>query len=79
MHEMQSIFTDVRSMCLSHGSSKLHCAKLAKHKQMLFGVNTPVIPWNTVLDVSPDPPTERGLSFKFWDALLSSERLKLET
>jgi len=47
---------------------------------MLFGMNTPGDPWNIVLDMGPDSPTERGRgpSFKFWDPLLSMEGLKLE-
>jgi len=39
MHEMQSILTDVRgvcqSVCLSRGSSRLHCAKMAEQIKML--------------------------------------------
>jgi len=64
MHEMQSILTDVHGICLSvslsRGSSRLHCAKMAEQIKMLFGANTPGGPWNIVLDVGPDPPTERG-------------------
>jgi len=59
MREMQSIITDVRgvclSVCLSRGSSRLHCAKITEHINMLFGVNTSGSPWNIVLEVSPDP------------------------
>jgi len=44
MHEMQTIVTDVRgvcpSVCLSRGSTRLHCAKTAKRVKILFGVNT---------------------------------------
>jgi len=62
MPEMQTIVTNVRgiylTVCLSRGSSRLLCAKMAEH--MLFGVNTPGGPWNIVLDVGPDPLTERG-------------------
>jgi len=45
---------------------------MAEQIRMLFGVNTPRSPWNIVLDVGPDPPTERwrGPSFKFWDSPL---------
>jgi len=32
---------------------------MAKQIKMLFGVNTPGRPWNIVLDVGPDSPTER--------------------
>jgi len=62
MHEMQSILTDVRGVCLSVScsSSRLHCAKMAEQIKMLFGVNTSRAPWNIVLDVGPDSATERG-------------------
>jgi len=68
------------SAILSRGSSRLHCTKMAEQIKMLFGVNTPGGPQNDVLDMSPDPPTdrERGPTFKFWDPLISSEWLKLE-
>jgi len=43
MHKMQTIVTDVRvvspSVCLSHGSTRLHCAKTAQRIKMLFDVN----------------------------------------
>jgi len=52
MHEMQSILTDVRSVCqsvcLSRGSSRLHCAKTAEQINMLFGVNTSGGKWNII-------------------------------
>jgi len=48
------------SVCLSRGSSRLHCAKIAEQIKMLFGMNTPGGPRNIVLDVGPDAPTERG-------------------
>jgi len=55
-----SVCQSVRqSVCLSRGSSRLHCAKMAEQIKMLFRVNTPGGPWNIVLDVSPDPP-KRG-------------------
>jgi len=45
MHEMQTVVTNDHAMCssvcLSHGSSRLHCAKMAEQVKMLFGVNTP--------------------------------------
>jgi len=45
MHEMQSVLIDVGSVCLSvslsHGSSLLHCAKMAEQIKMLIRVNTP--------------------------------------
>jgi len=73
MHEMQTIVTDVRGVCLS----VCHAAQLGfavqkwlnRFIKMLFGVNTPGGPWNTVLDGGPDPP-KRGRgepTFKFWD------------
>jgi len=45
MHKMQPIVTDVRgvcpqSVCLSRGSTRLHCAKTAERIKILFGVNT---------------------------------------
>jgi len=54
---------------------------MAEQINMLFGGNTPGGPWNIVLDVGPDLSSERekGPSFKFWDFILSSERLKLAT
>jgi len=70
-----------QSVCLSRGPSRLHCAKMAKQTQMLFGVNTSGGPWNIMLDVGPDPFTDRGRrpTFKLWGFLISPERLKLET
>jgi len=45
MREMQSILTHVPgvclSVCLSHVSSRLHCAKMAEQIKILFRVNTP--------------------------------------
>jgi len=37
-------------------------------------------PWNIVLDVGSDLPTDRGResTFKFWDPFISPERLKLQ-
>jgi len=49
MHEMQSILTDVRAVCLSRGSSRLRCAKMAEPIKVLFGVNTIGRPWSIVL------------------------------
>jgi len=67
---MQSILTDVRSIylsvCLSRGSSRLHFAKMAEQIKMVFRVNAPGGPWNTALDVGPDPLTEEletGISY----------------
>jgi len=66
MNEMQTNDTDVHGVILSsRGSSLLHCAKMAEQ----IKVNTIGGSWNIVLDVGPDPPTERkrGPAFKFWD------------
>jgi len=73
MHEMHTIVTDVRSVCLSVclscGSSWLHCAKMAEQIKMVFGVNTLGDPRNIVLDVGLGLPQrgEAGPTFKFWD------------
>jgi len=60
-----------QSVRLSRGLSRLHCAKMTEQITMLFVVNTHRGPWNTVLDVSPDPSTILG-------PLVSPERLKLQ-
>jgi len=65
MHEMQSILTDVCSISPSRGSSRCHCAKMAEQIKTLFGVNTPGGPWNIMLDVGPDPPTDSGRRVQF--------------
>jgi len=63
MHEMQSVLTDVRgvclSVCLSRGPSRLRCAKMAEQIKMLSGMNTPGGPGSIVLDVGADP-SQRG-------------------
>jgi len=60
---MQTIVTDVSgvypSVCLSHGSTRLHCAKTAQWIKMLFERNTLGDPWNIVLHGGPDLP-QRG-------------------
>jgi len=38
MHDMQTIVTDDPGVCLSRGSTRLHCAKMAERIKMLFGV-----------------------------------------
>jgi len=48
------------SVSLSRDSSRLRCAKMAEQIKVLFVVNTPGDPWNIVLKVGHDPPTERG-------------------
>jgi len=72
MHEMQSILTDVRgvclSVCLSRGSSRLHCAKVAELIKILFGVNTPGACGALCQTRVLIPPQKvEGPSFKFWD------------
>jgi len=68
-----------QSVCLSHGSARLHCAKTAERSKMLFGVNTLVDPWNIVLHGGPDLPTGEGdLLLNFGTSLISPEWLKLE-
>jgi len=81
MHEMLTILADVHGVCLSCGSSRPHSAKMAKQIKMLCEVNTLGGPWYIVLDVGPDPPTERdrGPLFNFGTPLISSEWPKLDT
>jgi len=57
MHEMQTIGTDNRGVCLSRGSTRLHFAKTAKWIKVLFGVKTLESPRNIILDGSPKPHT----------------------
>jgi len=51
---MQTVVTDDRgvcpSVCLSRGSTRLHCAKTAERMKMLFAVNSFEGPRNIVLD-----------------------------
>jgi len=60
MHEMLTILTDVRgvclSVCLSCSSSWLRCAKMAEHIKMLFEVN---YSWKPTKRTRRDPPTDR--------------------
>jgi len=71
MHEMQTIVTDIRGVCmsvrppvcLSRGSTRLHCAKTAEQIKILFGVNTLGGPRNIVLDGGSDPPLRGGGRF----------------
>jgi len=89
MYEMETVVADVRgvslsvclSVCLSRGSSRLHCARTAEPIKMLFGMNTPGDPWNIVLDVGPDPPQrgEGGPLLNFGSLLIFPEQPKLET
>jgi len=57
------------SIFLSRGSTVLHCAKAAERIKILFGVNSPAGPWNSVLGGGPDPlPQRRKESWeKFWE------------
>jgi len=47
------------SVCLSRGSTRLHCAKTAELIKMLFMMNSLGGPWNTVLRAGTDSP-QRG-------------------
>jgi len=68
MHEMQTIVTDIRgvrqSVCLSRGSTRLHCAKTAEQIKMLFGVNSLGSQENIVLERSPDLPSARKMGIR---------------
>jgi len=54
-------------ICLSSGSTRLHCATVAERIKILFGVNTLRGPWNIVLHEGPDPPphSKRGVGENF--------------
>jgi len=79
MLPMIAVFVSL-SVRLSHGSTRLYCAKTAERIKMLLGVNTHYRGsmehcvrrrfWS---------PTERGhvTTSEFWDPLVSPERLKL--
>jgi len=64
MHEMHTTVTDVSgvcpSVCLSLGSTRLHCAKMAKWTKVLFGVNILGGPWNILLVGGSWSPLQRG-------------------
>jgi len=78
MRAVQPIVTNVCGVSLSRGSTLLHCAKTAEQIKMLFGVKTLGGPWDIMLLGGPKTPQlERGLTFKFWDHLVSPEWLKL--
>jgi len=65
------------SVCLSHGSTRLHGAKTAERIKVPFGVNTPAPGGPGVLI-----PHRDGLRALFWilgSPLTSLERLKLQT
>jgi len=54
MHEVQTV------VCLSRGSARLRCAKMAEQIEILFGLKSLGGLTISVLDVGPDPPTETG-------------------
>jgi len=58
MHEMQAIATDIRgvcqSVCLSRGSTRLHCAKTGETDQDPLWSEHPWSSRNIVLDGGPD-------------------------
>jgi len=76
MHEMQTIVTDDRgvrlsvclSVCLSCGSIRLHCAKMAE-----------LFPGSSRNIVIPPQRSEWGILLNFGTPLVFPERLKLET
>jgi len=78
MHIVQTIVTDDCGVCLSRGSTWLHCAKMAEQIKMLFGVNTSGGPGNTGVLI----PLYIGVmrpTFECSDPLVSLEWLKLQT
>jgi len=64
MHEMETTVTDVRSVCLSHGSTRLRCAKMAERIKILFAVNTLGGPRNIVIDGVLIPRSKGGDSMQ---------------
>jgi len=59
-------------VCLSRGSTELHCTKTAKRIKMLFVRNTLGNPWDIVLHWGPDPHSKgKG------DPLLNSETSRI--
>jgi len=67
MPEMQTFVTDVRgvrpSVCLSRGSTRLHCVKTAEQIKILFGVNTLGGPKEHRVRRESWSPTARGGRF----------------
>jgi len=65
-----------QSVCLSCSLTGLHCAKTAKMDQGSVWGEHCLAPRDIVLHWGPDPPEDRGrgLTFKFWDFLVSPER-----
>jgi len=81
IQEMQTIVTHMcsvcQSVCLSCGSTWLHCERMAEWIKILFGMNTHGGPWNIVgLDICTARQTGVG---KIWPIVDSLEWLKLET
>jgi len=64
MREVQDIATATDVSCLSvplsHGLTRLYCAKTAERIEILFGLNTLGGLRSIVLDGSPDPPQRGG-------------------
>jgi len=77
MHEMQTTVTDVHGVCLSCGSPRLHCAKMAEEIKMLFGVNNTSSPWNAVRHADPFTQREEDIILNFGTTLITWEWLKL--
>jgi len=69
-----------QSVCLSRGSTRLHCAKMAEQIKILFMVNTPGGPSNIVLDGGPDTTSARRGGFDaafaklLWPLVLSDRQ-----
>jgi len=84
---LQTVVTDVcgvwLSVCLSRGSSRLHCEKMAERIKILFEVNTPGGPKIIVLHGAQIPHSEGRQSWgkfcQLWTHCISQQRLKLET
>jgi len=62
-----------QSVCHSHGSAQLYCAKTAEQIKILFGINTLGGPRNIVLDGRPKPQNDgRGIRCSFRQITLVS-------
>jgi len=76
MHEMQTVVTDVRGVCLSlcpsSASTPLRCAKTAERIRMLFVVNILGGPRNILLDGGRDPPQRGGIRCSLRQITLAS-------
>jgi len=75
MREMQTTVTDVQgicqSVCLSRGSSRFHCTKMAKQVKMLFRVNTHGAQETLCSRWVLNHKEGKGPTFEFWDPLIS--------